>query len=140
MRKIYPKVVQSGTKWRSRVNLRKICMNFILWSLLFPDSSIFHFLLNYLILSKIKYKLFYKTWASKMIFFVPRIFYMNFDFKNRFKMHLRMITKNHAAAPGIRFLTKSILKLNGYATVMPTAWELIFKFYFLSQISKMVIF
>ena len=42
-------------------------------------------------------------------------------------MNFRIITKNHAADPTIRFLTKSILKPNGYATAMPTAWELIFK-------------
>ena len=38
----------------------------------------------------------------------------------------RIITKNHAADPEIRFLTKSILKPYGRAAVMPTAWELIF--------------
>ena len=43
------------------------------------------------------------------------------------KKQLRIITKNHVADPGIRFLTKSILKPNGYATAMPTAWELIFE-------------
>ena len=41
------------------------------------------------------------------------------------KMNLRMITKNHAADPEIGFLAKSILKSNGFATAMPTAWELI---------------
>ena len=40
-------------------------------------------------------------------------------------MNLRMITKNHAADPEIGFLAKSILKSNGFATAMPTAWELI---------------
>ena len=54
---------------------------------------------------------------------------MNFDFKNgcknEFLNSLRIITKNHAADPEIRFLTKSISKLNGRATAMPTAWELI---------------
>ena len=43
------------------------------------------------------------------------------------KINLRMITKNHAADPEIRFLTKSISKPNGRATAMPTAWELTFK-------------
>ena len=40
------------------------------------------------------------------------------------KMNLRIITKNRAADPGIRFLTKSISKPNGRATAMPTAREL----------------
>ena len=40
------------------------------------------------------------------------------------KMNLRIITKNHAADPEKGFLTKSISKLNGRATAMPTAWEL----------------
>ena len=40
-------------------------------------------------------------------------------------MNLRIITKNHAADPEIGFLTKSISKLHGRATAMPTAWELI---------------
>ena len=39
-------------------------------------------------------------------------------------MNLRIITKNDAADPEIGFLTKSILKPNGRATAMPTAWEL----------------
>ena len=41
------------------------------------------------------------------------------------KMNLRIITKNHAADPEKGFLAKSISKSNGYATAMPTAWELI---------------
>ena len=40
------------------------------------------------------------------------------------KMNLRIITKNHAADPEIGFLTKSISKPNGRATVMPTALDL----------------
>ena len=40
------------------------------------------------------------------------------------KMNIRIITKNHAADPEIRFLTKSISKPNGYTTAMPTACEL----------------
>ena len=40
------------------------------------------------------------------------------------KMNLRIITKNHAADPEKGFLAKSISKSNGYATAMPTAWEL----------------
>ena len=40
------------------------------------------------------------------------------------KMNLRIITKNHPADPEIGFPTKSISKLNGRATAMPTAWEL----------------
>ena len=39
-------------------------------------------------------------------------------------MNLRIITKNLAADPEIGFLTKSISKPYGRATVMPTAWEL----------------
>ena len=40
------------------------------------------------------------------------------------KMNLRIKTKNHAADPEKGFLAKSISKSNGYATAMPTAWEL----------------
>ena len=40
------------------------------------------------------------------------------------KMNLRIITKNHASYPEIRFLTKSILKPYDRATAMPQAWEL----------------
>ena len=40
------------------------------------------------------------------------------------KMNLRIITKNRAADPEIRFLAKSIITSNGCATAMPTAWEL----------------
>ena len=40
------------------------------------------------------------------------------------KMNLRVITKNHAADPEIRFVTKSILKPYGRATAMPPAREL----------------
>ena len=40
------------------------------------------------------------------------------------KMNLRIITKNHAGDPEIGFLTKSILKANGRAMAIPTAWEL----------------
>ena len=40
------------------------------------------------------------------------------------KMNLRIITKNHGADPEKGFLAKSISKTNGYATAMPTAWEL----------------
>ena len=39
-------------------------------------------------------------------------------------MNLSIITKNHAADPEIGFLAKPISKFNGYATAMPTAWEL----------------
>ena len=41
------------------------------------------------------------------------------------KMNLRITTKNHAADSEIGFVKKSISKLNGCATAMPTAWELI---------------
>ena len=44
------------------------------------------------------------------------------------KMNLRIIMKNHAADPEIGFLAKSISKQNGYATAMPTPWELNFLF------------
>ena len=43
------------------------------------------------------------------------------------KMNLTIIAKNHAADPEIGFLAKSISKSNGYATAMPTAWELRFQ-------------
>ena len=39
-------------------------------------------------------------------------------------MNLSIMTKNQAADSEIGFLTKSISNLNGYAMVMPTAWEL----------------
>ena len=42
------------------------------------------------------------------------------------KMYSRIIMKNHAADPEIRFLPKSISKPNGCATAMPTAWELFY--------------
>ena len=41
------------------------------------------------------------------------------------KMNLRIITKNHEADPEKGYLEKSISKSHGYATAMPTAWELI---------------
>ena len=50
------------------------------------------------------------------------------------KMNLRIITKNHAADPEIRFLIKSISKPFGRATGMPPAWGLdyeIFNTYYL---------
>ena len=40
------------------------------------------------------------------------------------KINLRIITKNHAADPGIGFLAKSISKSNGCALATPTGWEL----------------
>ena len=40
------------------------------------------------------------------------------------KRNLRITTKNHAADPEIGLITKSISKPNGFATAMPTAWEL----------------
>ena len=40
-------------------------------------------------------------------------------------MNFRTIAKNHSADTEIGFLTKSISTPNGYATAMPTAWELI---------------
>ena len=61
-----------------------------------------------------------------MIFFRVKDFFMIFDFKMGVKMNLRIITKNHAADSKIGFLKKSISKSNGYATAMPTAWELTF--------------
>ena len=39
-------------------------------------------------------------------------------------MNLRVITKNHAADPEIRFLTKSILRPYSRAAAMPTTREL----------------
>ena len=42
------------------------------------------------------------------------------------EMNSRIITKNHAADPEIRFLRKSISKPYGRATAMPTAWEVTF--------------
>ena len=40
------------------------------------------------------------------------------------KMNSKIITKNHVADPEMRFLAKSSSKSNGFATAMPTAWEL----------------
>ena len=40
------------------------------------------------------------------------------------KINLRIIAKNHAADPGIKFLTKSISKPYGRATAMLPALEL----------------
>ena len=40
------------------------------------------------------------------------------------KIISRIITKNHAADPEIRFLTKAISKLYGRARVMAIAWVL----------------
>ena len=40
------------------------------------------------------------------------------------KMNLRIITKNYAADSEIGFLAKSFSKSNGFATAMPTPWEL----------------
>ena len=47
-------------------------------------------------------------------------------------MNSKIITKNHAADSEIGFLTKSISKPFGRATAMPTTWELIKPFPFLS--------
>ena len=44
--------------------------------------------------------------------------------KRDVKIKFRIITKNHAAYPEIRFLTKSISKPYGRATAIPTAWDL----------------
>ena len=41
------------------------------------------------------------------------------------KMNSRIIMKNRAADPEIGFLAKSILKPNGGAAAIPTAWKLI---------------
>ena len=43
------------------------------------------------------------------------------------KTNLTIIMKNHAADPEIWFLGKLIPKSDGFATVMPTAWELSFR-------------
>ena len=68
----------------------------------------------------------YENRTSKMNFFgVKEFFRMNFDFKNGCKMNLKITTKNHEADPEKGFLTKSISKPYGRATVMPPAWELI---------------
>ena len=40
------------------------------------------------------------------------------------EMNFGLITKNHAADPEIRLLTKSISKPYRRATAMPTAWEI----------------
>ena len=59
-----------------------------------------------------------------MIFFDAKEFFFMIYFKNGCENDLTIITKNHAADPELGFLAKSISKTNGYATVMPTAWEL----------------
>ena len=48
------------------------------------------------------------------------------------KINFSVITKNHAADPEKGFLAKSISKSNGYATAMPTAWELTLIFVYLT--------
>ena len=63
--------------------------------------------------------------ASKMNFFGVKEFSLRILIsKIDVKMNLRSITKSHAAATYIGFLTKSITKSNGRATAMPPAWEL----------------
>ena len=62
-----------------------------------------------------------------MIFFGAKEFFYAKEYlisKMAVKMNLRMLTKNQIDQE-IRFLAKSILKSNGCATAMPTAWELI---------------
>ena len=61
-----------------------------------------------------------KTWKSRLTL-VRKIDYSSGFFKSN---AVGIITKNHAADPEIRFLTKSISKPNGYGTAIPTAWEL----------------
>ena len=48
------------------------------------------------------------------------------------KINLRIITKNHEADLEIGALEKSIAKLFGRETAMPTAWE--FKHFFFSRL------
>ena len=55
---------------------------------------------------------------------LQQFFRLNFDLKNWCKKNLRIVTKNHEADPELGFLTKSILKPNGCAMAMPTAWKL----------------
>ena len=61
-----------------------------------------------------------------MVFFfgVKNFFSKILILKMDVKMNLTIITKNHAADPEIRFLTKSISKPYGRATAMPPAWRL----------------
>ena len=67
-----------------------------------------------------------KIGLRKCFFFrCQGIFYMNFDFKNGCENEFKDNNKNNGADPEIGYLTKSISKLNGYATAMPTAWELV---------------
>ena len=66
----------------------------------------------------------YENRPSKFKFFGIKDFFHDFDFKNGFKMNLRIITKNPVATPEIGFLTKSISKPYDRATALPTAWEL----------------
>ena len=80
-----------------------------------------------LLFTLIKYIWVYENRASEMIFLVSKNFFARtLISKMAVKMNLRLnlITKNHAADPEIEFLTKSISKLDGCATAMPTAWEL----------------
>ena len=57
-------------------------------------------------------------------------------FKIGGKKNLRIITKNNAADPELRFLTKSTSKLFDCATVMPTALDLTLR---LIQAEKLLI-
>ena len=60
----------------------------------------------------------------KWIFFGVKDFFSKILIpKMDVKMNRRIITKNHAADPGIGFLAKSISKSYGRATAMPPAWE-----------------
>ena len=80
-----------------------------------------------------------KISLRKRIFLVPKnVFSLILISKMGVKLHLRIITKNHAADPEIEFLTKTISKPNGRATAMPTAWELRFIAKF--QIFRLVAF
>ena len=63
---------------------------------------------------------------------MSRNFFINFGLKIALKKNLRKITENHAADLEIGFLTKPISKPCGRATAMPTTWELIKPFPFLS--------
>ena len=52
---------------------------------------------------------------------------MNFDFENRCKMNLRIITKNHAAESKIASAFKIDFRADWTHESIPTAWELTLK-------------
>ena len=92
---------------------------------------------------------FKKIALREWIFFMPRNFFIWTQISiMAVKMSIRIITKTHEADPKIGFLPKSISKPNGFATAMPTTWELKFvlwtrlkiRYNFVTPISEVKVF